>query len=416
VKTGGVYLKNWQAFVKKRKTVQPFLEAQVEVAARAVRRQLALVPVRQAPELDLVRMATDLPGAAAAPLVPGGPRRTLLTVVLSGLFMLRSISLRTLLKSQVEVNEEERLVKISLRKRKGTVDARPHLINLVCCCGLAPLCPYCLTKLLKDKRTEEPGTLFFVNAKNKAISREALRQTYARLGMYAASGHTPLPHSGRISGARLWTRLGLTLETTAAIGGWADIKTLKYYVGAAILTRRMRRELGAEGREDAKTSQLRLLVEKLNEKVDKLMVPLTEVARAGGAEWWPGESRQTADKLLVLMEKLARTWGGRSGTGEPRQNAEQDPADEIRRSVSIVREDRRPRRWHEVSLAVGPVSGWTTACGEHMNLTTMSLCPWSSRTSQDPLCAKCARNKAKKEQKTGAPTDQQLNTVREEVG
>ena len=41
--------------------------------------------------------------------------------------------------------------------------------------------------------------------------------------------------------------MGLSLETTASIGAWSDIKTLKHYIGAAVMTRRIHQELVGYG-------------------------------------------------------------------------------------------------------------------------------------------------------------------------
>ena len=120
-----------------------------------------------------------------------------------------------MLSIQVKVNVADRLLELTLRKRKGCVDGKPQ---------------------------DNGGRFLFTNKKCKAVSREAWRQTFAQLGGYC-NGKNPVPHSARMTGARYWIRAGLSLETVAGPGARKDLQTLTYYLGAAPITRGMRQGL-----------------------------------------------------------------------------------------------------------------------------------------------------------------------------
>jgi len=247
IKTGGAYLRTWKNFMARVETPAAHIVQHLELGVRALKRQLANQPVRQAPELDLIRMCKDTAideqwESTATPLVSAGPIHPLWTVLVCSVFMLRSINARSMKLDQFKVDVKARIVELELRCRKNAIDGRPHHIMLSCTCGMAPVCPYCLGKGYMDRRLKFGGDQLFINNRALPISRRALAQTYNELELYS-KGAAPKPHSARISGARYWTRMGLSLETTASIGAWSDIKTLKHYIGAAVLTMRMSMEL-----------------------------------------------------------------------------------------------------------------------------------------------------------------------------
>ena len=120
--------------------------------------------------------------------------------------------------------------------------------------------------------------------------------------------------------------MGLKLDTIAAIGVWADIRTLKHYLGQATLARRVSSEI--------------------NGGYDQIKELLTASLRNAVADL------------------------SRSDAGSPHL-------------LVAFRMRRRPWRWHKVSP-----SGNSTLCGDAYNSSTMSLCFWSTHT-EEPLCRLC---------------------------
>ena len=165
-----------------------------------------------------------------------------------------------------------------------------------------------------------------------------------------SKGSVPKPHSARISGARYWTRMGLSLETTASIGAWSDAKTLKHYIGAAVMTMRIKKELAGSG-----AATLEIFDKDLMNKMDE----------------------QEARTLRYGQRH-------RSGAGEPCTS-------DIPRLLSIVLVARRPKRWHQIKPTEGPASRWSTSCGEALILQTMTIGAWSERPVDEPICTKCLK-------------------------
>ena len=364
IKTAPAYLKTWKNFAKREFSPANHLLEQLELGVRALRRQIGNLSVQQAPEFRLKQMQADLGKDKASPLVKGGPIYQRSTAVVSSVFMLRGISARSMLLEQLEVNEDEKTVSLELRKRKGVVDAKPHHVVLGCICEWTAVCPYCVTHQYLKRRRLFAGKYLFINGGGGPVSRTGLLNTYKNFTEYACS-QVPRPHSSRVTGAREWVRLGVSLETTASIGAWTDVKTLKYYVGAAVMSMRVKKEL-AGSRSD--TTSLEAKINDLSMKVTAL-----------------GANRQSGVE--------ARTCGsGRrhlSGAGEPSDN-------NVSQILPMVRVGRRPWRWHQIRSAEGAADRWVTECGEGMNMATMSLKTWSSRTEGDPFRDKCSKKVANK--------------------
>ena len=312
----------------------------------ALRRQSGNVAVRQAPELKLKEMHDNLFFDRQLPPVSGGPIYSTTTTVLCCLLMLRGISARSMLKEQLTLDRQEKTVNLELRKRKGVIDAKPHHIVLSCICKWTNICPYCVAENYMEKRAQFGGRYLFINLQQGPVSRTAYSNTFKVWAKYT-DGVVPRPHSCRVTGARHWIRLGLSLDTTASIGAWADIKTLKYYVGAAVMTMRVNKELAGS---QVPTVELENLVKDLAKKIDK------------------------------FQEHRSRP----SGAGSV-----------LRQQVAMVRVDRRPFRWHHIKCADGPAERWSTECGEIMNLVTMTLKQWQEWPAEEPVCHKCSKKAAK---------------------
>ena len=151
IKTGGAYLRTWKNFMARVETPPAHIVQHLELGVRALKRQLANQPVRQAPELDLIRMYKDIAidekwESSATPLVSAGPIHPLWAVLVCSVFMLRSTNVSSLKLEQLQVDVKARVDVLELRCRKNAIDSRPHHVMLSSTCGMAPVCPYCLGK------------------------------------------------------------------------------------------------------------------------------------------------------------------------------------------------------------------------------------------------------------------------------
>ena len=84
IRTGGAYLRTWKNFMSRVETSPAHIVQHLELGVRAPKRQLGKLPVRQAPEIDMIRMFKDLGNSPEEPWVKGGPIHPLWTVLLSG--------------------------------------------------------------------------------------------------------------------------------------------------------------------------------------------------------------------------------------------------------------------------------------------------------------------------------------------
>jgi len=194
IKTGGAYLRTWENFISKVETPPAHIVHHLELGVRALKRQLGSLLVRQAPEIDMIRMFNDLGNSPEEPWVKGGPIHPLWTVLLSCIFMLRSIAARSMLIDQINIDKSARVVELELRCRKNAIDGKPHHIVFRCTCDVAPACPVCIASGYMDRRRRHGGNHLFINIRSQPISREALLRTYRELELYS-KGSVQKPHT-----------------------------------------------------------------------------------------------------------------------------------------------------------------------------------------------------------------------------
>ena len=148
-----------------------------------------------------------------------------------------------------------------------------------------------------------------------------------------------------MSGARHWYRIGASLETISAVGDWADIRTLKHYLGTLVMIDRMQQEKAASTNPD-----------------------------------WP---LVIADAVKATVEAL---------TSKTTQQVAPDTAAAapLQSSLRIVNLASRPKRWHRIGRMRGPLHSWKTSCGDWYNPQTMTVQLFEERGS-GALCSLCHR-------------------------
>ena len=129
IKTGGAYLRTWKNLTSKEETPPAHIIQQLELGARALKRQLGSLPVRQAPEIDMIRMFHDLGNSPEEPWVKGGPIHPLWTVFLSCIFMLRSIAASSIFIEQITIDKSARVVELERRISKKAIDGKPTTLS-----------------------------------------------------------------------------------------------------------------------------------------------------------------------------------------------------------------------------------------------------------------------------------------------
>ena len=360
IQTAPVYLRTWRNLMLRTMTPTSLALEHVDLAVRSLQRKQATTVIKQAPELRLECMARDLATADMQPVLSGGALWPLWMLVLSCLLMLRGISARSLLLEQVKINNEFRQLEVEMRQRKNRHDGRAHDVVLICTCGRTTICAFCLMSKYLELRSCRPGRHVFINNDAKAVSRTAHAKMCQRMVAFAKNeGATPRPHSCRITGSRYWVRMGLSLQTVAVIGCWSNLEVLKHYVGAALLSRRMKRELEDEaGRSGFKSAN------NLDEIMKEVLERLSNVK-----------------EMIVRQEKKRESEGARVVEREP----------DVSAILAIVRCDRQPMRWHRIKCTSGSITGWSTFCGELFNVQTMSVRPWAKQNVNDPICSKCKK-------------------------
>ena len=215
------------------------------------------------------------------------------------------------------------------------------------------------------------GRHFFVNKFGGPVSSRGLAQTFAALHpqFLRFKNLVARPHSARLSGARMWLRLGASLDTTATIGCWSDIRTLKYYAGSEVLALRLQAEMSRHG-ESRQASQL-------SEALQKLLVKFENFPE-------PGYRPEAWGTLQGLPEPGYRpeAWGTQGAVTASKPMA----ADAL-----VIAMLRRPKRWHRIKFLEGPIWAWQTQCGCRFNADSMTIMPSSALDHAQPSCDSCQR-------------------------
>ena len=184
--------------------------------------------------------------------------------------MLRGIAARSLLTLQLQLDVKEKQVMLELRRRKTCQEGTPFRIPLGCLCHWTQACPYCSCRLFLKKRKSLGGKFLFVNRFGGPVTARGLARTFAALSdkFLRHKGAEARPHSARLSGARFWLRPGASLDTTATIGCWSDIRTLKSYAGSEVLAQRLGDELQRK-RDSKHVEEIGIAVRGLQKKMSR---------------------------------------------------------------------------------------------------------------------------------------------------
>ena len=297
---------------------------------------------RQAEDLPLERLARREDVCRRKELHPGGPEYPLLAVLLSSLCMFRGKTWRSMDNDQCDVQGHEVSVRIGIRKNEqgGNNEGKGLKYALGCICATSALCPHCWWKCFLQKTGQGQAQKMFATRLGKTMTITGMRQTWRKVGRLLRCEKVT-PHSGRVAGARYWTKQGAAEATIAAFGDWRSVENLRRYVATAGLTTRLRRELGM-----VKTISTMALETKKDMPDDDDAVRL--------------EGKTHAGKLELAM----------------------------------VVTRRKPRKWHTLRVCAGPSSHWMAKCGTRFNPVTMELQLWNEfgvEPNTNVACDLCTR-------------------------
>ena len=291
---------------------------------------------QQAAELDaeLLRKAP----LRRAPLCRGGGVWPYQAAHAQTTMMLRGIEARSLRNWQVA--RGDRWITMKFRTRKSNQYGVPRDVHVECMCEATPHCIHCsLAKYMVLAGARSPKGYFFAGVGGRPVTARGHGDTMKAIAVALKMKVTGRPkgHSPRVTGAKLWSRLGLRRETIGSLGGWRCMKTLERYIGTAGLNQRMREELKEVGSRPGATNHM---------------------------------------SLETVMNTALQVYHAQ-------------PKEALAAQLSIVT-NRRPRRYHKIVSLSGRSSHWHTACGDRFNPLTMVLQPTSEFDAvNEKMCTQC---------------------------
>ena len=207
-------------------------------------------------------------------------------------------------------------VLIGIRKAAQDGMTNQRRIQLACICSASDFCAFCNLRRLLALLESTPSKFLCCTASGKAVTAKTLGSSFRRAAQLF--GHkenfreSVTAHSGRITGARLYSRLGVREETIMSFGDWTNVKNFRRYVGVAGLCNNMIRDIASykPGRPGPLVSQM------------------TEIQL----------------QLPPAVEAFIQHWSSMDHS-----------------SFAMVGK-RRPRKWHRTQ-AIGPHDTWRTFCG-----------------------------------------------------
>ena len=136
-----------------------------------------------------------------------------------------------------QIAEDKDLLEVTMGVRKSAQDGlkNPRRLPLRCICMTTSHCAHCAIKTLRSLVLQTPSEFMCCTANGRPVTARALgtsfKEVARELQMKFRARDRVSAHSGRITGARLYSKLGVSENTIMGFGDWTNANKFRRYVG-----------------------------------------------------------------------------------------------------------------------------------------------------------------------------------------